>query len=264
LLAQKPSRGATAQQYFESSRTTDFPHDYEQYMKGTINPNLQKMFQNEKLKRLYLDFARTVREVKKYFVRYETPSISSKIIDISSVNPKYMIYGKPQLTSYGGDLIVANASKEPITLGSEDYLPLYITGTIVEELSTGNVNLKDFYQKIENDGLKTTDLAFNKSVYGDKTFNVDSELIQNIDQSNKMLRWIISNCSRERLNIKLEIFANPLLELGDKVKIFSKARGYYKNNPEFGEKTFVISDISYSVEEKASKMNISLIEVGEQ
>ena len=77
-----------------------------------------------------------------------------------------------------------------------------------------------------------------------------------------MLKWIIQNCSRQRMRISLETLANPLIELGDKVKIFSKQRGYYEDNSNFGKKTFVVSDISYNLSSDGPQMNLTLIEVG--
>lgn len=263
MLAQKPSGISTSNEYFSVREKTEIVKDYEKYLNGSVNPRIQDFFKKKLVKKRYYDFGRTVREVRKYDIRYkDAPSLSSKIIDVSSVNPKYFIYGQPYFTSFGGELIVANATKEPIALDSNSTLPLYITGTKIEELSTGNVNLIDFYQKIEKDGRKISNLSYNKSVYGEKTFNLDSSLIQNTDHANKLLQWIIENCSRERLSISMEIFVNPLLELGDKVKIFSKSRGYVANNLNFGEKTFVVSEIQHSVDQSSKKMMIKIVEVG--
>ena len=75
------------------------------------------------------------------------------------------------------------------------------------------------------------------------------------------MRWILKHCSRQRLKLSLEILENPLLELGDKIKIFDKSRGFTKNN--FGDRTFVISSISRSVTSAGPSMNVTLIEVGE-
>lgn len=61
----------------------------------------------------------------------------------------------------------------------------------------------------------------------------------------------------------MEVFNNPLLELGDKVKIYDKSRGYYEGNDNFGAKTFVISAISRSVGPTGPSMNITVTEVGE-
>jgi len=61
----------------------------------------------------------------------------------------------------------------------------------------------------------------------------------------------------------LEIYANPLIEVGDKVKVYSKERGYTESNSQFGQKTFVITDISHDVSPENKKMSVTIVEVGE-
>jgi hypothetical protein len=61
----------------------------------------------------------------------------------------------------------------------------------------------------------------------------------------------------------MEIFPNPLLELGDKIKIYDKTRGYNENNELFGEKTFTISSISHNNSSSGPTMSIELTEIGE-
>jgi hypothetical protein len=61
----------------------------------------------------------------------------------------------------------------------------------------------------------------------------------------------------------MEIFENPLIELGDKVKIYDKSRGYYEGNSNFGDKTFVVSSIAHSVSPSGPSMTVSIVEVGE-
>jgi len=77
-----------------------------------------------------------------------------------------------------------------------------------------------------------------------------------------LLRWIASKATRQRLKISCEIFATPILELGDKIKIYDHNREYYISNPSFGDRTFVITSIGYSTSEAGPKMNIALTEVG--
>lgn len=63
----------------------------------------------------------------------------------------------------------------------------------------------------------------------------------------------------------MEMMPNPLIELGDKVKVFSADRGYRAaNSAAFGNKTFVVSEINRSVTTEGPQMNVTLIEVGEK
>jgi hypothetical protein len=77
------------------------------------------------------------------------------------------------------------------------------------------------------------------------------------------MKWIIKYCGRQRLKLSMEIYPNPLLELGDKVRIYDKSRGYVQDEPNFGDRVFAISSISHAVTSNGPSMNIEIIEVGE-
>ena len=260
ILAAKNTEFTDTKKFWDDD---DKPSEYfiKNYYRGGIPPSKHFIFKKDTIKFKYKDFGRLVRQVKKYKIRYDSPALGSKIIDISKVNPQYMILSN-KFTPFGGEIVVANTSTTVIALSSDFNLPLYVIGTKLEELSSGEVSIQDFYEKIDDDGKNITDLSFNRSVYGDKQFSIDNRFIQNKSQAEVLLQWIIRNCSRERFKFNIETYPNPLIELGDKIKVYSKDRGYYEQNPRFGAKTFVVSDISYSVQNAGPTMNLSLIEVG--
>lgn len=210
----------------------------------------------------YNDFARLARQVREYDIRFPGPALTSALLDISEVNPQYLVK-KYSSTAFGAKLVLANISGGAITIGSTAQLPLYILGIPLEELSTGVVTAKDFYDNEREDKLEQTERDRNISIYGNQTFSLDSQYIQTESQATSLMRWVLRHCSRQRLRLTMEIFENPLIELGDKVKVFDKSRGYYENNKRFGEKTFVVSSISRSVANSGPSMTISLTEVGE-
>jgi len=231
--------------------------------KGSIAQTKQYLFKDRRYKFYYNDFGKIVRQVRKYTPRYTSPTLFSRLIDISRVNPQYMIQSQ-KYTPFGAEIVVVNTSNTAIVLTEESDLPLFIYGPQLEELSTGDITIADFYEKIDEDGKKATDIAFNKSLYGSKGFNIDSPYIQNITQAQHILRWIIRNCSRQRFRITMEMMPNPLIELGDKVRIFSADRGYRSKNEIFGNRSFVVSEIDRSVTGEGPQMRVTLIEVGER
>ena len=137
---------------------------------------------------------------------------------------------------------------------------IYLKNFIINQsklLSTEELELLD------EDDLRKTDREKNISIYGDQTFSIDSQYIQTLSQARSMMQWILRNCGRQRIKLSMEVFENPLIELGDKVKIFDKSKGYFIENDNFGQKTFVVSSISRSVNNSNVAMTISLTEVGE-
>lgn len=229
---------------------------------GVIPLQTYNIFQSPRYKIYFNDFSKLVRQVRRYTPRYKNPVLKSKLIDVSRVNPQYMVV-RQSYTSFGADIFVANTSNTAIALSEDSALPLYIYGPEVEKTSEGTVSVLDFYKKIDSDGKKITDFAYNRSLYGIRSFNINGKFVQSMSQANNLMKWILTNCSRQRLKISLEIFSNPLLELGDKVKIFSVDRGYQLSNNSFGNKTFIVSEINRSVDQNGTSMNIEIIEVGE-
>jgi hypothetical protein len=231
--------------------------------RGLLSTSTKELVEDKdnNLQVYFNDFARMVRETKKYIARFDAPALTSRIIDISRVNPQYMVkYLKAN--AFGAEIQVTNTSGGTIRLSEDSTLPLYIFGIKLEELSTGNVKMEDI-DETDNEGNKRiTTLQKNKALYGEKGFSLDSRFIQSQSQARSLFKWISSAASRQRTVLELEVFTNPLLELGDKVKVVAKDRGYYENNTIFGNKTFIVSDISYSVSESGPEMKIKLIEVG--
>jgi hypothetical protein len=172
-----------------------------------------------------------------------------------------MIY-RYSSTPFGAKLIVKNMSAQYLKMTDESYLPLFITGIALEEVNSGEVNMSELYAKIDDSFKRLTPLSYNESLYGKKDFNLDSKYIQRRDQAESLLRWVSSRATKERLKFTCEIFATPILELGDKVKVYDPNRGYYASNTVYGNKTFVINSISYSTDVSGPKMNVGMIEVG--
>lgn len=233
---------------------------------GMIGINGFNILDDDDTTKIYYfnDFAKIVRQAKKYDIRYTNgPARVARVIDISAVNPQYKIKSK-KYTPFGAELVVLNTSPGAIALSEETSLPLYIYGICLEELTNGSIAMDTLFDKNIDYKKKTTEIAFNRAVNGEKTFSLDSKYIQSPTHAKDLLRWIESNCGRERLSLEMEIFPNPLLELGDKVKIVAKDRGYYQTNERFNNKTFIVSDINHSVSENGPTMTVAITEIGEK
>jgi hypothetical protein len=243
--------------YFKSANFLD-----QKIQSGILPVSKDFYFKNDEVKVYFNDFARLVRQVREYDIRYSAPAFSSALVDISRVNPEYMVK-KYSPTTFGAKIVAVNTSSGPILLGEESNMPLYIVGIQLEELSSGQVTMQDQYDLIDEKKLKVTQRERNLSIYGSQSFSIDSQYIQTMAQAKNMMKWVSKYCSRQRLKMSLEIFPNPLLELGDKVRIYDKTRGYTQENDNFGDRVFVVSSISHSVSESGPSMNIDIIEVGQ-
>lgn len=250
-------RGAVSKTYFRSKTKLD-----QAIQSGIIPVNKDYLFKQNDIKYYFNDFARLVRQVKEYETRFEAPAFSSALVDVSKVNSQYLIK-KYEPTAFGAKIIVVNTSSGPIILGEESSLPLYIVGIGIEELSTGTVTMKDYFDNIDEKKRNVTQRERNISIYGSQTFNLDSQYIQTISQAKNLMKWIIKYCGRQRLKMSMEIYPNPLLELGDKIRIYDKSRGYTQDNDNFGDRVFVVSSISHSITGSGPSMTLEIVEVGE-
>lgn len=251
--------GAVNKKYFESDRAMNAQLD-----KGIIPVNKQFLFKNDEIQFYFNDFARLVREAKDYDIRFNVPAFISALLDVSSINPKYLIKSY-DATAFGAKLTVVNTSFSTTFIGSRNPLaPLYIVGIPLQEINSGNVSMEKLDEITDNDKLRVTKRQKNISIYGAQSFTLNSNFIQSIYQARGLMRWISQYCSRQRLKISMEIYPNPLLELGDKVRLFDKSRGYYIGNKDYQDKTFTISSITYAITSNGPSMNLEIIEVGEE
>jgi len=234
----------------------------EKVRSGILPVSQQFLLQKDDVQYYFNDFARLVREVKEFDVRFTYPSFASALIDVSKITSNYFVK-KYTASSFGAKLVVANTSAGPALLSAETNNPLYIVGVALEELSTGAVKMDEYYNSTDEKRRYVTDRERNLAIHGPQTFSLDSTYMQSLSQANNMMRWVARNCSRERIKFTMEIFPNPLLELGDKIKIYDKTRGYNENNELFGEKTFTISSITHGNSTSGPSMSIELTEIGE-
>lgn len=231
--------------------------------RGVIPVNKQFLFKEGDIQFYFNDFARLVREVRDYDIRFTSPAYISALLDVSKINPKYFIKSYNP-TSFGAKLTIVNSSFGAVRLGDDTNTPLYIVGVALSEINSGNVSMKNLNEITDDDKKRETKRYKNIAIYGAQSFSLDSNFIQSIYQARGLLRWISQYCSRQRLKFSLQIYPNPLLELGDKVRLFDKTRGYYIGNENYGDKTFTISSISHAISSNGPNMTIELIEVGEE
>jgi hypothetical protein len=96
--------------------------------------------------------------------------------------------------------------------------------------------------------------------YGTSAFSIQGEYIQNTEDAEELMGWLVDKLMVPKKAIGLKIFANPTIQLGDIVSID------YKNNNGLDLVTsstsrFVIYNIDYSRSLQGPDMTIYLSEV---
>jgi hypothetical protein len=103
------------------------------------------------------------------------------------------------------------------------------------------------------------DIMNSRSVYGKKDFVIDGPYIQNADNANKLMDWLVTKVMKPRKSVGLEIFPTPIMQLGDIVQVSYTD----KNSVEqiSASSRFVVYNIEYSRDGNGPSMTVYLSEV---
>ena len=173
-------------------------------------------------------------------------------------------------TGFGAEFWLINCCSDTLKLGEDSSIPLMIVGYKIKKSTDESliVTLEDLIQLNENqfnfDQATTSispvflNIQKNKEMYGANSLSLQAEFISSQKEALSLANWIMKNKSSQKSSINLNMFPNPLLEIGDLVKLFYKDKGFAQSI--CGEKTFVISSIGYSVENSGPQMSVELKE----
>ena len=200
------------------------------------------------------DFGKTLREAKNFKVKFENPAVSARIVSTSKFNKSYYVSDFKYSSGYA-DFWVFNTSSSSITLAEESLTPVMVSGIALEEINPGEITLSNLIYKDDNTGI----LMENMNKYGENSVSLSGTYLNNIDQASNLLSWIYEKSNSEKTEYSLEVFANPLLEIGDKVRIYYSDIEHEISK--IGDKVYYITSISYSLDSSGPKMNISVREI---
>jgi len=245
----------------EVSDTKEFDSSYSTGIeaaqkRGIFSPYIKNIIGSE-TPVFYDDFGSAVREAKFIEARYTEPAFSATLVDMSRVSPDYFIKDFVG-TSWGASFWIYNTARNIVPIGQGADFPIFISGFPLRKINQGTVSIGDHL--LDNDiNVANNELEVNRRLYGDSSVNISGEYISNYSVAQDLAEWVARYASKEKIQIDASIFPNPLLQLGDKIKVFYKARGY--TNSQIGDKTYVLSGIDYSINESGIQMSVSLREM---
>ena len=205
----------------------------------------------------YFDFGNVAREAKFIEARFNEPSFATTLVELSKVSPDYFVKDY-KATSWGASFWIYNSTGTTVPIGGGTPYPVFISGIVLRRISSGTVDIGQYLKYIDSD-TPNDQLQINRRLYGDQSINISGEYINNYEEASKLAEWVSRFASQEKIELQVSIFPNPLLQLGDKLKVFYKARGYCYNS--IGDKTYVLSQINYSTDSTGIKMNLVLREM---
>ena len=206
------------------------------------------------LKGIFEDFGKMTREVKKFDVRYQYPSLNPKLISLADYNPSYYI-SDFTTSSFGSSFWVYNTSGGPIKIDESTYTPLWVSAYALKEIMGGTLQSSKYIETSQEDKVLNDSFDINRQTYGKQEISLSGEYINNLDQARKLADWVVSNVSKERKTINLGVFPIPLLELGDKVGFLYSDKLYNDSN-----KCYTVTSISHSISQAGPQMTLEIKE----
>lgn len=167
----------------------------------------------------YDEFGDVIREIYKAQAQYE---------------PAYAIAAQPsdglaqvvgqRLGHYKGEFYVFNTSSSTVALAGDDGKDLFIYG-----VSVANAG-QNYYESDD----KITDVK--------QVTSFDSQWIQSREAAKSLSDFLTNQWSKSTIDVDMEVFGNPVLQVGDIVTINYPDRGFD------GQGKFVIRSISHSMD----------------
>jgi len=222
--------------------------------RGMLPETLMATINNNKVFVHFEDFGRYVREVKKLNVRFSYPTLSPKIISLSESNPNYYV-SEYSPTAFGAEFWLYNTANNAIQIDESAQTPLWISGFALKEVNPGVAQSSRSIEKQEFDKDINDKYTINRNLYGKQEILLSGKFINRLDQAESLASWVINNLSQERKSINVEVFPNPLFELGDKVGLLYSDKNYTDQT-----KTYSIVSISHSISNSGPTMSLEIRE----
>jgi hypothetical protein len=224
----------------------------------------------------YDEFGTIMREAAYLNVRYDKayPALYSRIVPNITKLKSYNIssyYGG----AYGAEFLVFNATDTVIAMDSSTGTPLQIQGIAFTQNSENELTVDEYFNKnsdlsspqVESGLVVGSPLSFKQRyqeikntrvTYGKNEFVIEAPYIQNRDTANSLMGWLSTKIMKPRKSIGVDIFAMPILQLGDIVQVDYSSEDVYQVSP---SDRFVVYQIDYSKTVDGPVMKIFLSEV---
>jgi len=212
----------------------------------------------------YEEFGTIMREAAYFDIKYNSyPALISQISPTLNKLPGFKTSGF-QAGPYRAKFLVFNVMDKAISLDETSGNYLRIQGVTFTQNTVKEFSMDDFLNKVAtpefefsnfNYKTKFADIKKNRSKYGSVAWQIETDYLQDEGAANILMKWLTDKTTRPRQLVGLKIFHNPLVQLGDRVKVkYSRnSRDWADpddsdNNVEVvcdAEKVFVVYNIKY-------------------
>ena len=152
---------------------------------------------------VFEDFAKTVREVKKFDVRYQYPSLAPSLISLAEYNPNYYV-SDFETSNFGASFWLYNTSNGPIQIDEDNYTPLFVVAFPLKNIMSGTLQSNKYIESAEEDKIINDIYDINRGLYGKKEIILSGEYLNNFSQARSLADWVVTNLSKERKTISID------------------------------------------------------------
>lgn len=234
---------------------------------------------------MYFDeFGTIMREASLFNIKYDLayPALYAELSPTFNKLKGYAVSGF-RARSYGAEFIIFNTTDTDLILDETSQNYLRIQGIGFTNQSPNNFTVDDYFKKnsdfsdpqFDSSGLVTSvgkvaknyqDIRASRMLYGKKDFSLDAIYVQSQGDAENLMSWLMEKITKPRNSMGLKIFANPMIQLGDIVKVDYSEKFNFNNEDKSIEKVqsssrFVVYNIEYSKTKDGPEMSVFLSEV---
>ena len=226
----------------------------------------------------YDEFGTIMREAAYFDIKFDKayPALLSQVSPVLNGMPGYVVSGY-ETGPYGAKFLIFNVMDSVLVLDETSGNYLRIQGVAFTQDTTHEYKVDDHFNinsslsdptfASDNSILRSPtkaaekykDIKINRMKYGLSSWSLQSLYIQTQSVAQDIMDWLVDKTTRQRQLVGVEVFANPLIQLGDVAQI-----SYTRDGVEvFAEasKKFIVYNIRYARDGTGPKMTIYLSEV---
>jgi len=223
------------------------------------------------------EFGTIMRECAYFNIKYDQayPALIAKIVPPFTIEKSYEISGFLP-GSYGAEFLIFNTTDKAIDLSENSTNRIMIQGITFTQNISNVLTVDDYFRELSNFSdpvVLSSNLIFSpgrsekiydsiknsRSIYGNKSFSLNSVYIQNEDSAKDIMKWILDKTIRPRKVFEIDTFATAHVQLGDIVKInFDLPEGVKMVDE---NKKFVVISAQYGRSSSNVKSQLRVMEV---
>jgi len=224
------------------------------------------------------EFGTIMRECSYFDIRYDRayPALYAKLSPTFNRIKGYAVSGF-QADSYGAEFLIFNATDKALVLDETTGNYLRIQGVTFTQDTTQELTVDEYFRKKGNlsdpefigntnttsslvEKEKYNQIKLSRMTYGKKEFSIETPYIQTQDDAYSLMGWIVNKTMKPKKSIGANIFAIPILQLGDIVTLdYKNIDGIDMVSPSTSR--FIIYNIEYSRNINGPSMTVYLSEV---